>query len=57
MLERIERLLGHPFAPPLALGALLGALDVGLVVGVFAMALFVVTLEAVKDAARGGRDV
>lgn len=54
MLETIERALGHKYAPYLAFGGLLAALDVPLVAGVFAVALFVVVLEAVKQAAREG---
>lgn len=56
MLETIERALGHKYAPYLAFGGLLAGLDVPLVAGVFAVALFVVVLEAVKQAAREGTE-
>lgn len=54
MLEKIERALGHKYAPYIAFGVLLGVLDVPLVAGVFGTVLFVVVLEAVKQAAREG---
>jgi len=54
MLETIERALGHKYAAPIVAGALLAALDVPLVAGVFAITLFIVVTEAVKEAAREG---
>lgn len=54
MLEKIERAYRHRLAPPIVAGALLAALDVPLVSGVFAIVLFVVVIEAVKQAAREG---
>tara|TARA_Y100001933_G_scaffold237310_1_gene260022 strand:+ start:1939 stop:2160 length:222 start_codon:yes stop_codon:yes gene_type:complete len=56
MLETIKRALGHKYTPPVVAGALLAALDVPLVAGVFAITLFVVVLEAVKQAAREGTE-
>lgn len=56
MLEKIEYALGHKYAAPVVAGALLAALDVPLVAGVFAITLFIVVTEAVKEAAREGTE-